>query len=101
MRVCKNVSDHSLCLEFISLSTLAGLVDENGKTLPTAPGQYTPNSRVESFARDNYKAAQVSPFHAAHTRRRLMYSKLRMQRKMLSSLKWTKLLQEKQLWVEK
>jgi hypothetical protein len=53
------------CLEFISLSTLAGLVDENGKTLPTAPGQYAPNSRVESFARENYKAAQVSAFNAA------------------------------------
>jgi hypothetical protein len=40
----------------------AGLVDENGKRMQTAPGQYAPNSRVESLARENYDSARVSAF---------------------------------------
>lgn len=28
--------------------------------MPTAPGQYAPNSRVECLAKDNYKCARVS-----------------------------------------
>jgi hypothetical protein len=61
MRAHKNVrqcgNDESC--DFISLR-MAGLVDENGKTMKIAPGQYAPNSRVESLARENYKSARVS-----------------------------------------
>jgi hypothetical protein len=41
-------------------TTDAGLVDGDGKAMRTAPGQYAPNSRVESLARENYKSARVS-----------------------------------------
>jgi hypothetical protein len=41
--------------------------------MPTAPGQYAPNSRVESLAREHYKSAQVGAFITARAIRFLMF----------------------------
>jgi hypothetical protein len=58
-------------MRLYSLKT-AGLVDENGKTMQTAPGQYTPNSRIESLARENYRSARVSALNLVCCDMRLM-----------------------------